>query len=605
MRWLVFGLSFFILFNVSGQNTDEELAGQYFSNGEYDKAVILYKKLHKKNNQSMYLYQNYLRSLIELKEFEEAEKVVSKISKKNPTIQVYVVDLGEVYRLQGKEKKTQSLYIDRIDDLAPDINTIDQLSSAFLKYDLYDFAELTLLKGRKLLRAPSSFHNQLLSIYYANGSGQKVVSECLEFLRFQPMEIENVKKELIPVLGKTKTLEFLQESLLSYAQKNPQNRGYDDLLMWVFVQQKKFNSAFRQAVAMDKRTKGEGKEVFELAKICMSNREYRIAEKCYQNLIDRGEDNYHFVNAQMGLLESSYEKTKSNPNPSDVELQLLVASYNDFLLKFGKDWNTASSMKDLADIHIFYTHDMAKGIGLLNELIKMPRVRSQHKAKYKLALADAYVITDEVWEAALLYGQVDKEFKEDPLGQEAKFRNARLSYYRGDFDWAKDQLDVLKTATTQLIANNAIELGLLIQDNTGLDSTTEALKEFSKAQLLLFQNKFDECVELLNLLPFKYPNHSLEDEIYFTKAQVMEARKDYKKAETFYLSVIDLFPTDILADNAIYDLAQMYEFKSMEPAKAKAMYEKLIFEYTGSLFVVEARKRQKLLDAETLENASP
>jgi tetratricopeptide (TPR) repeat protein len=390
---------------------------------------------------------------------------------------------------------------------------------------------------------------------------------------------------------------------MMYVQKNPQNQAFDDLLMWVFIQQKKFSAAFRHAVSIDKRTKSDGKGVFELAKICKDNKDYEAAEKCYQYLIDRGQDNFYFVNAKMGLLESSYAKMRMNPLVEDTEIQSIVNSYNSFLTDFGRDWNTAGSMKELADIYLFYLHDLNKGMSVLNELVNIPRLKPNQRAEYKLALADAYVIKGEVWEATLLYGQVDKEFKEDPLGQEAKFRNARLSYFRGDFEWAKDQLDILKTATSQLISNNAIELALLIQDNTGLDSTTEALGEYAHAQLLLFQNKLDECLEVLNMLPFKYPNHSLEDEIYFSKAQVMEAKKDFLKAETYYLSVIELFPEDILADNAVYSLGKLYELKLNDQKKAADMYEKLLFDYTGSLFAVDARKRYKKIQ-EMLE-ASP
>ena len=205
------------------------------------------------------------------------------------------------------------------------------------------------------------------------------------------------------------------------------------------------------------------------------------------------------------------------------------------------------------------------------------------------------LMRNEVWEATLYYGQVDKEFKEDPLGQEAKFRNARLSYFQGDFDWSKDQLDVLKTATSQLISNNAIELSLLIKDNTGLDSSTDAMAAFAHAQLLLFQNKLEESLTELNQLPFKYPKHALEDEIYYTKAQIFEKQRNYTKAEEYYKNVFTYFSDDILADNALYSLAKLYEYKMNRPLDAIKIYERIIFEYNSSLFVVDARKRYKLL----------
>lgn len=598
MRITLSILSFFLFLSAFAQNTDEELAAQYFAEGEFDKAVILYKELHKDDPSSMYIYQNYIDCLIKLKDLREAEKVVSKAARKNKEFPAYSVDLGEIYKLQGEEKKRKELYDELIDELEPDWNSIEQLSNAFLKYNLLDRAEASIMHGRKLIGNPIEFHTTLVSIYRADKADRKLIDECMHFLRFDPSSVDQVKNEVIAILDKESSLNYIQDQCIENAQKFSNNNSFDQLLLWVFIQQKKFSSAFRHVVAIDKRQRGDGQQVFDLARICMKNREYAIAERCYENLIERGQAGNFYLPARMGMLESSYQKTMAIPDPSDEALQSLVASYNGFLDEFGKNWKTAESIKELADIYIFQIHDMNAGIALLKELVTMPRVRRALSANYKLALADAHVIEGDVWEATLLYGQVDKEFKEDPLGQEAKFRNARLSYFRGDFEWAKDQLDVLKTATSQLISNNAIELALLIQDNTGLDSTTDALEEYANAQLLFFQNKLDACLEALNLIPFKYPNHSLEDEIYMTKARVMVRKKDFIKAETFYLSVIDLFPEDILADNALYELGKLYEEKLLQPNKAVEMYEKLIFDHSGSLFVVDARKRYTRLKEE-------
>ena len=213
-------------------------------------------------------------------------------------------------------------------------------------------------------------------------------------------------------------------------------------------------------------------------------------------------------------------------------------------------------------------------------------------------MADAYLVSGDIWEAQLLYSQVDKDFKEDPLGQEAKFRNARLSYFNADFEWAKEQLDILKTATTQLISNDAIELSLMIQENTGLDSTTDALAEFAKADLYIFQNNLDKALEILNLFPFKFPKHDLDDDILFAKARIMEKKRDLPQAIKLYEAIVKLYGYDILADNALYNLARIYDFKLKDKQKAKETYEKLIFDFNSSLYSVEARKRQKILKDE-------
>jgi len=52
---------------------------------------------------------------------------------------------------------------------------------------------------------------------------------------------------------------------------------------------------------------------------------------------------------------------------------------------------------------------------------------------------------------------------------------------------------------------------------------------------------------------------------------------------------------DILADNATFQLADLYENILGDTTKAQELYEKVLLEYPGSLFVVEARKRFRRL----------
>jgi tetratricopeptide (TPR) repeat protein len=452
-----------------------------------------------------------------------------------------------------------------------------------------------LQEARKSTGQQTLFAQNLIDIYKITKENEALITECLLVLQQDESMLPAMKANLIYLVETDTDIAFLQEKAALFVQKYPEKSVFDELLLWVFVQQKKFAGALRQATAMDKRGKTEGKNLIDLAEICLSNKVYDVAIRCFDKVMEFGENGYFFINAKMGSLETNYLQVSSGVLYTNEELNQLVSRYLLILEQFGQTPQTARSMKQLSDIYIYHLHDLDKGVDILNTLVEMPRLQHNQRGEYKLALGDAYLMRNEVWDATLLYGQVDKEFKEDPLGQEAKFRNAKLSYFNADFEWAKNQLDVLKTATSQLISNNAIELSLLIKDNTGLDSSTDALAAFANAQLLLFQNKLDACLNALNLLPFQFPKHALEDEIYFTKARIFEKQHKYLQAEEYYKNVATYFPDDILADNAIYALAQLYEFKLNQPSDALKMYEQLIFDYNSSLFVVDARKRYKLL----------
>ncbi|MFM9945000.1 MAG: tetratricopeptide repeat protein, partial [Bacteroidia bacterium] len=393
-------------------------------------------------------------------------------------------------------------------------------------------------------------------------------------------------------------IDFLKEKCLQNIQNFPDRSVFDDLFIWTFVQNRDFEGAFRQSLAIDKREKGEGRRLIELAEICLSNQDFETAVNCFKNVINYGETGIYYASANYGIMDVKYQIIVSGIDDSPEYVNATVDEFNQFLAKFGKTSNTSLYVKELADLYMFYQHDINKAIAFLEEINTIPGVQPRFAAESKLQLADAFLVSGDIWEAQLLYSQVDKDFKEDPLGQEAKFRNARLSYFNADFDWAKEQLDILKTATSQLISNDAIELSLMIQENTGLDSTTDALEEFAKADLFIFQNNLDKALEIINLFPFKFPKHDLDDDILFAKARIMEKKRNLPEAIKFYEAVVSLHGFDILADNALYNLARIYDFKLKDKQKAKDTYEKLIFNYNSSLFSVEARKRQKILKDE-------
>jgi tetratricopeptide (TPR) repeat protein len=237
---------------------------------------------------------------------------------------------------------------------------------------------------------------------------------------------------------------------------------------------------------------------------------------------------------------------------------------------------------------------MDDAVKLLEEIISMPGIADEFKAECKLELGDILILKNEVWDAALYYGQVDKDFKHDAIGREAKFRNARLSYYLGEFDWAAAQLNVLKAATSQLISNDAMALALLIMDNVA-DSNTAPLLLYSRADLLEFRNDDDDALATLDSVLIQFPKHSLTDEVWYKKAEIFEKKELFDTAAFYFNEIVEKYPDDILADDALFQLANLNENQLNNKTKAMECYEKLLTKYSGSLFVAEARKKFRAL----------
>ncbi|MBK9523511.1 MAG: tetratricopeptide repeat protein [Bacteroidetes bacterium] len=580
---------------------ERQLADQYLSNSEFAKAAELYDKLFDKD--PFGTYPNYFRCLLAMKSFDKAEKLVRKISKKQPDNLSYGADLGFVYQSQGQDEKAQQQYERTIKMLRPDQGLILSLANAFIIRQDWDHALATYLEGKRLVKEEYGFHFELADVYYQKGDFTGMINEYLDAVAENPMvqqQVLNILQSRVGYDPENNKGDLLRTSLLRRIQKNPDQPIFSEMLIWLFVQQKDFDSAFLQAKALDKRMKEDGSRVLSLGNLAASNFNYDAAIKCYQYVVDKGTMNSNYIPARMELLNTYNKKITEENNYTSADLLKLEKDYETTLAELGRTARTASLVRGLAHLRAFYLDRADSAMADLEQTIDFNGISRQTQAECKLELGDILLFQGNVWDSDLLYAQVDKDFKHDPLGQDAKFRSARLDYFRGDFMWAQAQLDVLKSATSQLIANDALSLSLLIQDNMGLDSTTDALMLYSKADLLSYRNKNDLALAILDTLLIKFPDHSLTDEVWYKAARIMDSKHNWQAEDSLYQKIVEKFGEDVLADDALFHRAELYENKLKDPAKAMELYQDLLTKYPGSLFVVEARKRFRALRGDVL-----
>ncbi len=597
-------LSFFFLvsFFASAQlPTQRPLADQFFNGGEYDKAAAIYDKIYDEDPNG--IFPNYLRCLMALKEYDKSEKMIKKMMKKNPENLSYGVDLGFLYFVQGDNNKSKQQYDKAIKLLKPDQNQIVTLANAFMSKQELDYALTTYLEGKKLMKGVYAFSFETGEIYFQKQDFTKMVEEYLNAIGENAAYVQNIQNILQTRLSKdpdNSKNDIVRTALLRRIQKNADQPIFSELLIWLFVQQKDFDSAFIQAKALDKRQKEDGGRLMSLGSLSASNQNYDAAVKCYQYIIEKGTTTTYYVAARMELLNTLNKKITESNTYTQADLLKLETDYNTALNELGKNANTASLIRGLAHLRVFYLDKREDAINDLQAAIDYGGISKQVQAECKLELGDILLFTGNVWDSDLLYAQVDKSFKNDPLGQEAKFRRARLDYFRGDFLWAQAQLDVLKSATSQLIANDALSLSLLIQDNMGLDSSTEALAMYANADLLSYQNKNDQALQTLDSLLVLYPDHSLTDDVWYKKAQILDVKHDWAMEDTLLKKITEKYADGILADDALFDRAELYEKKLNDKTKAMELYQDLLTKFPGSLYCVEARKRFRALRGDTL-----
>ena len=589
---------FFFLLNsfvaLAQPDTDELLAKQFFDNREFDKSAILFEKLYNKTNAQIY-FDGYLESLLALNNFTEAEKFIKKQIKKSPNNLTLKVHLGYIYRLSGQDEKSKKEYNEAINKMTRNPELIIQLSQAFNRYKESDYAITTLTEGKKLMREEYTFNMELAQAYADKNDYKNMFKEYLELIKFNEFYITQVQNLLQGYFSddfKSPRAEEFRMQLLKNIQQYPDNYAYTEMLIWFFIQQKDFDSAFLQAKAAEKRSKELVGRVLQLAQICLSNFDYDAAIKCFEYEVQKGTSNPYYSYARTEFVNTIQKKvTESNSfNPKDISD--LESTYLTALKDMGYNAESIGLVRGLAHLKAFYKGEPEQAIELLQVALTYKNASAQMLAECKLELGDIYIFIGEMWEPALLYGQVDKSFKYDAIGQEAKFRNARLSFYKGEFEWAQAQLDVLKGATSKLIANDALELSLLISDNT-VDSNFVPLTMFSRADLMSFQNYDSLALLTLDSINKEFPGHSLSDDILYKKYKIAYKQGNFRLAADKLEQLILNYGEDLLGDDAVFKLAELYEKKLNDSEKAKKLYQDVLLNYPASLYTVEARKRYR------------
>jgi tetratricopeptide (TPR) repeat protein len=598
MRLIIFLFSLFSLTAAWSQTeTDIQLAQHYYASGELDKALPYYEKIYNSSPTKVY-FNRYFECLVATKDYKTAEKLLKKQINQNRSDYDMKVMLAQFYEDIGEAEKAEKSYKEIIDNLPENPSQIINIYQTLASKQKFEMAKTVLDKGKKLA-SYYPFNFQYADLYAQMGKKKEMIAEYLDYLEQQPTTIESIEASLAARLdlsaSENADYMLLKEQLLTKTQKLNASVVFSELLIWMYTQSKNFDGAYTQVVAIDKRFKGDGYRVFELGEICVENKNYQVARKCFNYVISLGENSENYILAYKGLLNTHFLQITTNRNFSKQEIDTTVITYEQALNKLGKSRLTLPVVLEYTTILAFYADQSDKAQEELKSAMNFSGLTDVQKAQIKMQLADINVLSGDIWEASILYMQIDNDFKFESIGQEAKFKNAKVFYYDGEFDYAQAQLNVLKESTSKLIANDAMQLSVMITDNYGLDSNFQVMSWFSNADLLIEQHKYDEAFKLYDSIQINFPYHSLADEILFKKGKAMEMRGEWQKALDYYEDLLKFHGQDILADDALFRSGDIQENNFSNKEKAHEFYRRLAIDYKGSLYSAEARKRIRLL----------
>ncbi len=597
-------LSVLLFSTLSLAQTQEEiqLASEYLLKGDKKKALELYRDLSKNDGNTSFIYNNYINVLVDLGLFDEAQNYLKKILRHDPQNLQYKLDMGLTYTRSGDLAKADKYFREIIDENKKNVQRIKVMADYFMSRSLSDYGIIALTESRASLGNPNLFCLDLAMLYRVKGNQDKMVQEYLSYVTQSSANIQYVKNVLQALLTKPEELESLEKLLYDKVQQYPDVEVYSDLLIWVTMQQKNFYASFIQARAYDKRYKRDGEKSMEVAKVALDNEDYDNALKVYRYLIREYPSSPNYLLARLGLIRTREERVKKTFPVKTDSVRTLITDYKNFISQYPDNANALEASKNQALLYANYLDQKDSAVYILNKLIANPKASQFLKAKAKLDLGDIFMLKGEPWESTLLYSQVEKTQKENVVGYEAKLRNAKLSYYKGDFRLAQEHLDILKQATTREIANDALDLSMRIKENIAFDSIGQALKEFAQIELLLFQNKSTAALEKIENLKqgksdagMPISNQTILDDVYWLEANLRMKQGEFQNAIAQLQRIIDEYGTDVLADDAYFLQGEIYERQLGDRDKAMEIYRDFLTKFAGSVYAAEARKRYRQL----------
>lgn len=569
-----------------------QIANEYFSKGEKEKALELYQSLAKNPLNISSIHNNYFNLLIVMSKFKQAEDYVEKLIKRENKFS-YRLDLGILYMKMGDQAKADKYFKGLLKANSDDVYRMKMAADYLSSYNLLEFATEALLQARAT-GGPMLYNLELANLYRLQGKRSEMINVYLDYVTQIPSNISYTKNLLQVLLTKPEELDALEQVLYNRVQQNQQSEVFADLLIWVNLQQKNFYGAFVQARAYDKRFRKDQSKALEIGQIALNNADYENAIKSFSFVTKEFARTENYLPAELGIIKAREAKVKKSFPVSRDSVRYLIGEYRKF-----KNRNAGNANADEADLsssmlHAYYLDELDSAVADLSKLVSSPKVSPQLKSQAKINLGDIYLLKGEPWESTLLYSQVEKSQHEAPLGYDAKLRNAKLWYFNGEFKLAEEHLNILKQATTREIANDAMDLSMRIKENTTFDTTGAALKEFSHIELLVYQNKLEDAVKKLD--EFKSEtSHGILDDVYWLEANLLMKQGKFAESIAKLQKILDEFGEDILSDDAYFLQGDIYEHQLKNKDKAMEIYREFLNKYPGSVYAAEARKRYRVL----------
>ena len=586
MRFWVYFLPIMLLCSPAWAQK-EHLAENYFEQGAYDKALSLYQRLVEEQPRQPKYVLGLVRTYQQLSKFDQAENLLKSRLLEPRIFPLYYIALANNFNMQRQVDSAQ-IYIDKaLNYTFEQPNYTVSMGKALTDLSLLNAAK-SLYQGVMQRYPEKDFNLQLARVYGELGELEPMFETYLTLMESTPRFIPSIQRYLETYITEDPSnpgnIQLKTALIKRLAQQ--QEPLYNSLLSWLFGQQKEYGKAFIQEKAIFMRNPGDLTGIKQLGYAALNDEQPSMAKTIFSFVLETAVDPRERLAAHLEILR--LDRSMKQRPPQEIEM-----SYTELIQQY-QAFDLTQLNLDYADFLAFDLDRSQEAIALLNKAADRAQ-KSYAEGRLRLLLGDILVFNEQYNEALVNYALVQSVLKDDDLAQEAKFKEAQTSYFRGDFEWAQTQLKVLKSSTAQKMSNDAIALHVLINENTLEDSTQIALKKFAGAQLLMHQKKYSSAIEAFMTLQAEEQIDRLADDILHNLGTLYQLTKAPERAKVQWETLINEYPDSVYIDDALFALSQLMLSEFMAPEEAKTYLEEIIFNHADSIYFIDAQKQYRKL----------
>ncbi|WP_318642256.1 tetratricopeptide repeat protein [Flavobacterium ardleyense] len=586
MKAILFFLS--LLYSVGVLAQSEQLAQHYYDKGDFEKAKLSYEELSKQQPSNTFYFLRLIETQQQLEQYDLAEVQLLNRYKtyKQPSL---LVEIGYNYQLKKEDSKAKKYYDEAVGSLDKNPNEVYSIAGTFEKKVLVEYA-LRTYERAIAIEPKYNFNYKMALLYGQSGNVDKMISTFLDEAAVNQSSIIVIQNQLSRFLAEDQQDAFsdsLRKALLIRVQKE-QDVFWNGFLSWYYVQKKEFARAFVQEKAIFKRNPQSLSNILNLAQLSIEEKDVETSRNILNFILESTSDSEILIQANLHLLEMEIsDATAGDQKKIEPKIQAV-------LNQFGVSRNTLKIQLLQAHFLAFELNEIPRAKEIIDNALKLP-LNTFEQADVKMEMADIFLLQQKFNQALLFYTQIENDLKNDPMGHEASLKAAKTSYFKGDFDWAQKQFGTLKTAVSQLIANDALEYFLLINDSNVADSTQVALKQYAKGDYLKYQNKNQEALQVFQQLLLDYKGDQMEAVTHLQIGEIYRELGQYDKALLAFQEIISKHEESIYVDEALYYSAEILSKSLNKPDEAKAFYEKILFNHQDSIYFTDSREKYRIL----------